>query len=72
MNQEDERTQKLLKQALPAVREELREDLWPKMLDRLARPPVAAVPWFDWALIAAVVLLLVLAPRSIPLLLYHL
>lgn len=71
MNQEEERIRELLKQFMLA-HGGLQRDLWPKMLDRLARPPVAAVPWFDWALIAAVVLLLLLAPRSIPLLLYHL
>ena len=72
MNHEEERIQELLKQALPSVQEELRRDLWPNILDRMAQAPAAVVPWFDWALIAAVVLLLLLAPRSIPLLLYHL
>jgi len=72
MKHEEERMQKLLQQAMPPVHAQLQQDLWPKMLDRLARPPAAAVPWFDWALIAAVILLLLLAPGSIPLLLYHL
>jgi hypothetical protein len=72
MNDEEERIQKLLKEAIAPTRDELQRDLWPKMLDRLATPAVAAVPWFDWALLAAVILLLLLAPRSVPLLLYHL
>lgn len=72
MNHEDERIQQLLKQSVPSVQAELQPDLWPKMLDRLALRPATAVPWFDWALLAAIVLLLLLAPRSIPLLLYHL
>lgn len=72
MNHQEERMQTRLKQAIPPTQGELQRDLWPKMLDRLARPPLAAVPWFDWALLAAVILLLLLAPRSLPLLLYHL
>jgi len=32
----------------------------------------ATVPWFDWALLAAVAVCLVLFPRAIPVLLYHL
>jgi hypothetical protein len=72
MNHEHEPIQQLLKKSIPPAQGELQRDLWPKMLDRLARRSVAAVPWFDWALIAVVLLLLLLAPRSIPLLLYHL
>lgn len=72
MNHEDERMQKLLKPVMPPVPAELQRDLWPEMVDRLAGRSSPAIPWFDWALIAAVVLLLLLAPRSIPLLLYHL
>jgi hypothetical protein len=72
MNDQDERTRQLLKQSIPPAQSELKEDLWPRMLDRMAQQPPTAVPWFDWALIAAVILLLLLVPRSIPLLLYHL
>ena len=72
MNNPDERIQDLLKQAVPSAEGELQRDLWPKMLDRLAERPVMTVPWFDWALLAVLVLVLLLAPRSIPLLLYHL
>jgi hypothetical protein len=67
-----ERIRELLKQSIPGTHEELQRDLWPKMLDRLAQPSVTAVPWFDWALLAALVMLLLLSPRSIALLLYHL
>ena len=65
----------LLKQSLPPTstqpRAALQRDLWPAMLRRLDQRPVA-VPWFDWALLAAVVLCLALFPRAIPILLYHL
>jgi hypothetical protein len=41
------------------------------MLDRLGETS-AALPWFDWALLAAVVVWLAIFPRAIPVLLYHL
>lgn len=72
MNHHDERIRQLLKQSISPAHGELQRDLWPKMLDRLAQPLVTTVPWFDWALIAAVLLLILLAPRSLALLLYHL
>lgn len=72
MNHEEKGIRQVLKQSMLPARGELQRDLWPKMLNRLARPPAVAVPWFDWALLAAVVLLLLLAPQSVALLLYHL
>ena len=62
----------LLKWAMPPVMNpELGRDLWPQMLHRLeARAP--RVPWFDWALVAALLLWCLLFPKSIPVLLYHL
>lgn len=72
MNRGDEPIQNLLKKALPPAQGELQHDLWPQMLNRLSERPVTTVPWFDWALIAALILVLLVAPRSIPLLLYHL
>jgi hypothetical protein len=41
------------------------------MLRRLEERP-AAVPWFDWALGAVVVLSIIWVPSTIPMLLYHL
>ena len=78
MNEHDqERIEQLLKKSLPPVSaragSELPRDLWPAMLKRMddeARP--AAVPWFDWALLAAVAAWLVFFPGAIPVLLYHL
>jgi hypothetical protein len=72
MNHDDERIQQLLKQSIPPAHGELERDLWPQMLERLGQQPAITVPWFDWALVAAVLLLILLAPRSLPLLLYHL
>jgi hypothetical protein len=70
-----ERMERLVKQSLsptdarPAAT--LQRDLWPAMLRRLEQEAVS-VPWFDWALLAAVVVVLILFPRAIPVLLYHL
>jgi hypothetical protein len=77
MNEPDhERIARLLKKSLPPISSEsdaeLRRDLWPAMLKRLEARPAAAVPWFDWALLAAVSALLVFFPGAIPVLLYHL
>jgi hypothetical protein len=70
-----ERIKQLLKNSLPPVsghvEAELRRDLWPAMLKRLEAGP-ASVPWFDWALLAAVAACLAFFPGAIPVLLYHL
>jgi hypothetical protein len=72
---EQKRIEQLLKQSLPPAGAlagaELRRDLWPAMLQRLAARPTA-VPWFDWALLAAVAAWLLFFPGAIPVLLYHL
>jgi hypothetical protein len=70
-----ERIEHLLKQSLSPTdarpRAMLDRDLWPAMRNRLEQNSTT-VPWFDWALIAALVLCLALFPRAIPVLLYHL
>ena len=75
MEHEQERVQQLLRRTMLPVAgragAELRRDLWPAMLKRVEARPVK-VPWFDWALLAAVALWLVSSPRAIPLLLYYL
>lgn len=70
MNERDQAMLELLKDAAggPADRA-LKHDLWPDMLRRLDRPP-ARVPWWDWALAAALLLCLVLLPDAIPAVLY--
>ena len=61
----------LLKESLKPVNGGLGVDLWPQMLSRLQSYPVT-MPWFDWALLAALVLCLCLMPSAIPVILYHL
>jgi len=61
----------LLKQSLKPVNGGLGRDLWPQMFSRLQPHPVT-MPWFDWALLAALVLCLCLMPSAIPVILYHL
>jgi len=67
----DDKIVDLLKQSIPRGDAELQRDLWPQMLGRLQERS-AAVPWFDWALLAALTLWLCFAPNTIPVLLYHL
>ena len=63
----------LLQQEFPPQKSaELRRDLWPEMLRRLDGQKSMPMPWFDWALVAAVVAALLLFPGTIPALLYHL
>ena len=74
-HQESEKEIKtLLKGALgPVQRAELQRDLWPEMLRRLdAQAQPLHVPWFDWALAAALAAALLFYPGAIPALLYHL
>jgi len=72
MNERDGAFEELLKRAAggPADRE-LRRDLWPDMLRRLERPPLR-VPWWDWALAAALLLCLLLFPKTVVAVLYQL
>ena len=82
---EEKKLAELLKKSLTPLSPELNRDLWPRMLRRLdeqhpARSWIAAlfspaafaaVPWFDWAMLAVLVVGLCLFPRSIPIWLYH-
>ncbi|MGA8153466.1 MAG: hypothetical protein WB952_21120 [Terriglobales bacterium] len=69
--QNDDKIVELLKQSIGPVDCEPQRDLWPHLLDRL-QERAAPVPWFDWALLAALALWLCFAPGGIPVLLYHL
>ena len=84
MHEEEKKLADLLKQSLTSVDTNLHRDLWPQMLRRLdgragsrrfaaifSAPSLAAVPWFDWALLAVLVLAICAFPRSIPIWLYH-
>jgi len=84
--QEQEKIADLLKQSLPPVDTGLKRDLWPEMLRRFderslqrhwmaamfSGGALAAVPWFDWALLALVVAGICAFPSSIPIWLYNL
>jgi len=71
-DREMEEMKKLLKEALPPMREgELDRDLWPVMLQRLAAPPLR-MPWWDWVLLAGASATILFVPGVIPALLYHL
>lgn len=68
----------LLRRSLPPVEAEP-HDLWPAMARRMQQAAAQedvkaaiAVPWYDWALAAAVAALALSAPVSIPMLLYYL
>ena len=61
----------LQREFAPLQNAELQRDLWPQMLRRLDAQPLR-IPWFDWALAAAVAAALLLFPNTIPALLYQL
>ncbi|WP_041855621.1 hypothetical protein [Candidatus Korobacter versatilis] len=44
-------------------------DLWPHMEQRLEQRRLS-IPWFEWALAVAALVLLAFAPAAIPMLLY--
>jgi hypothetical protein len=70
-NEEERKLREFLRTNMRVVEAEPRRDLWPGMLRRLeerARP----VPWFDWALVGATLMWLLLFPKTISVLLYHL
>jgi hypothetical protein len=69
----DEQIKDLLKQSLSPASADLQRDLWPQMLQRIdRRSSVNAVPWFDWALLAVLLIFFLIFPHSIPVFLYHL
>ncbi len=85
MNAQDEkRTKQILKQSLPPVdpAAEPSRDLWPAVLRRIDAEagselsPSALGParqnWFDWALLAGLVVFAASFPAAIPVFLYYL
>jgi len=68
---DDEQIREALKRAFPPVGQELSRDLWPAMLRRLEKP-ARTVPWYDWALAAALGGMLLFFPKLVLLLAYHL
>lgn len=85
MNDQEKELANVLQQAVPSVNGELRRDLWPAMLRRLDEHPheqpwtaalfssatVRAVPWFDWAMLAGLIVGVSVFPSSIPIWLYN-
>jgi hypothetical protein len=81
---DEKRIKELLRQALPPVapQAEPARDLWPAVLRRLDAQPAPSralpqklshkLPWFDWALIAGLVVFAVAFPATIPVILYYL
>jgi hypothetical protein len=71
----DNRIEHLLKQSLPPTGDQpgaiLQRDLWPAMQHRFDQHTVT-LPWFDWALLAAVIAWFALFPKTILVLFYHL
>ncbi len=69
---EQDRIEKLLRQALPPVNAETEpaRDLWPAVLRRLDERQ--APPWFDLVLAGGLVALGALFPASIPVFFYYL
>jgi hypothetical protein len=74
----DDRIKELLQQTLPPVAPdaELARDLWPAVLRRLDAAPTRGLPqklpWFDWALIAGLIVFAASFPATIPVFLYYL
>lgn len=72
--QHDKELRALLQSEFPHLQNtKLERDLWPQMLRRLdEQPEPLRIPWFEWALAAAVAAALLLFPNAIPALLYQL
>jgi hypothetical protein len=68
---DDRQIRNALKQSLPAVKAELRRDLWPDVLRKLDARQVE-VPWYDWALVGLSAMMFVAFPRLVLVFAYHL
>ena len=71
MENDDQQIRGILKAVFPPVEIAPRRDLWPEVLRRFDQPGIAT-PWYDWAIFGWLAGMLVLFPRLIPVLLYHL
>lgn len=72
MNEQDERLiREALRKSFPPVDAELKRDLWPDVLRKLDTAS-QRVPWYDWALIAAMAALLLYFPQLVLVFAYHL
>jgi hypothetical protein len=70
--QETDRMTQLLRTAFPPVEDVgPSRDLWPAVLRKLDAKP-GAPPWFDWVIAGGLLAFSVLAPATVPVLLYYL
>ncbi|MGO9324421.1 MAG: hypothetical protein ACLP07_07660 [Terracidiphilus sp.] len=76
---EEDRIKQILRESLPPVDPvaEPARDLWPAVLRRIDAEPVAnpgpaRQNWFDWALLAGLIVFAVSFPATIPVFLYYL
>lgn len=67
----DDDLRHLIRQSMKPMSDELDRDLWPSMLRRMDDKS-KTVPWLDWALAMALLVLLAMAPGALPILLYQL
>jgi len=80
--QDEDRIKQILREALPPVdsASEPSRDLWPAVLRRIDAEPGSELSrlepgrqnWFDWALLAGLVVFAVSFPATIPVFLYYL
>ena len=68
---DDEEIREALNRAFPPVDHELRRDLWP-LISRRMEAPLRTVPWYDWALAAALACAFIFFPKLTLLVAYHL
>lgn len=71
-HRDEEEVRAALQRTFPAAETELRRDLWPAVLRRMEKQPASSVPWYDWALAAAVLAMVVFFPKIALLFAYHL
>lgn len=83
--QEQKKLTDVLQLSFAPMDQELKRDLWPRMLRRCEQDStnqtwssalflgsaLSSVPWFDWALLAALVVGACVFPKAIPIWLYH-
>jgi hypothetical protein len=70
-NEEDRKLRDFLTGNTRRLDAEPRRDLWPRMLKRLEERD-RRTSWFDWALVGAALMWMLLFPKTISVLLYHL
>ena len=76
MMENDEKVERVLRAAMPRVGEDAapEHDLWPQLKARMeqgegARESVG-LPWFDWALLAALAVVVSVSPAALSMLFY--